>query len=334
MYCEFCGKAIPDKALACPECGYPVKEANLKSQPPVEPNQQETTMLDPTQIRPQAQPQYQVPERPSEPVYQPQPQFQTTETQPEPAYQSQPQYQPPEAPSESMYQPQSQPQYQSPAVQYQPQYQPAGSYQYQPNAQQPTPPKQPKEKKKHPALISGFCSGFGVALIAVGAFLILWLTGFVSIGENPAAAPASAAANTPQQVAEELANAISNTDGQAMVDLIPDAMIDDLAAESGAADEEELAASLEEVFSASMVYIYSMGGTVDFTVEDTGAPVSGSELEEIQELYTDYGQVTAAETVPVTMTIDIMGETATDNEEVPVIQMDGVWYLDILQWNA
>ena len=44
--------------------------------------------------------------------------------------------------------------------------------------------------------------------------------------------------------------------------------------------------------------------------------------------------VTAAETVPVTMTIDIMGETATDNEEVPVIQMDGVWYLDILQWNA
>lgn len=301
MYCEFCGKAIPDKALACPECGYPVKEAKPESQPPAEPNQQETTLLDPTQIRPQVQPQYQ----------------------------------PPEAPTESMYQPQSQPQYQSPAVQYQPQYQPAGSYyQYQPNAQQPTLPKQPKEKKKHPALISGLCSGFGVALIAVGAFLILWLTGFVSIGENPAAAPASAAANTPQQVAEELANAISNTDGQAMVDLIPDAMIDDLAAESGAADEEELAASLEEVFSASMVYIYSMGGTVDFTVEDTGAPVSGSELEEIQELYTDYGQVTAAETVPVTMTIDIMGETATDNEEVPVIQMDGVWYLDILQWNA
>ena len=131
-----------------------------------------------------------------------------------------------------------------------------------------------------------------------------------------------------------MANAISNADGQAMVDLIPDAMIDDLAAESGAADEEELAASLEEVFSASMVYIYSMGGTVDFTVEDTGAPVSGSELEEIQELYADYGQVTAAETVPVIMTIDIMGETATDNEEVPVIQMDGVWYLDILQWNA
>lgn len=300
MYCEFCGKAIPDKALACPECGYPVKEANPKSQPPVEPNQQETTLLDPTQIRPQAQPQYQTPEAPSEP----------------------------------MYQPQSQPQYQSPAVQYQPQYQPAGSYQYQPNAQQPTPPKQPKEKKKHPALISGFCSGFGVALIAVGAFLILWLTGFVSIGENPAAAPASVTANTPQQVAEELANAISNTDGQAMVDLIPDAMIDDLAAESGAADEEELAASLEEVFSASMVYVYSMGGTVDFTVEDTGTPVSDSELEEIQELYADYGQVTAAETVPVTMTIDIMGETATDNEEVPVIQMDGVWYLDILQWNA
>ena len=300
MYCEFCGKAIPDKALACPECGYPVKEAKPESQPPAEPNQQETTLLDPTQIRPQAQPQYQ----------------------------------PPETPTESMYQPQSQPQYQSPAVQYQPQYQPAGSYQYQPNAQQPTPPKQPKEKKKHPALISGFCSGFGVALIAVGAFLILWLTGFVSIGENPAAAPASVTANTPQQVAEELANAISNTDGQAMVDLIPDAMIDDLAAESGAADEEELAASLEEVFSASMVYVYSMGGTVDFTVEDTGTPVSDSELEEIQELYADYGQVTAAETVPVTMTIDIMGETATDNEEVPVIQMDGVWYLDILQWNA
>lgn len=300
MYCEFCGKAIPDKALTCPECGYPVKEAEPKNQPPAHPNQQETTLLDPTQIRPQAQPQYQTPEAPSEP----------------------------------MYQPQSQPQYQSPAVQYQPQYQPAGSYQYQPNAQQPTPPKQPKEKKKHPALISGFCSGFGVALIAVGAFLILWLTGFVSIGENPAAAPASVTANTPQQVAEELANAISNTDGQAMVDLIPDAMIDDLAAESGAADEEELAASLEEVFSASMVYIYSMGGTVDFTVEDTGTPVSDSELEEIQELYADYGQVTAAETVPVTMTIDIMGETATDNEEVPVIQMDGVWYLDILQWNA
>ena len=298
MYCEFCGKAIPDKALACPECGYPVKEAKPESQPPAEPNQQETTLLDPTQIRPQVQPQYQ----------------------------------PPEAPTESMYQPQSQPQYQSPAVQYQPQYQPAAPYSFQPGIQS-TPLKQPKEKKKHPALISGLCSGFGVALIAVGAIVVLWLTGFLSSGGRTAA-PTSVTANTPQQVAEELANAISNTDGQAMVDLIPDAMIDDLAAESGAADEEELAASLEEVFSASMVYIYSMGGTVDFTVEDTGAPVSGSELEEIQELYADYGQVTAAETVPVIMTIDIMGETATDNEEVPVIQMDGVWYLDILQWNA
>ena len=298
MYCEFCGKAIPDKALACPECGYPVKEAEPKNQPPAHPNQQETTLLDPTQIRPQAQPQYQ----------------------------------PPEAPSEPMYQPQSQPQYQSPAVQYQPQYQPAAPYLFQPGIQS-TPPKQPKEKKKHPALIAGLCSGFGVALIAVGAIVVLWLTGFLSFG-GQTAAPTSVTANTPQQVAEELANAISNTDGQAMVDLIPDAMIDDLAAESGAADEEELAASLEEVFSASMVYIYSMGGTVDFTVEDTGAPVSDSELEEIQELYADYGQVTAAETVPVTMTIDIMGETATDNEEVPVIQMDGVWYLDILQWNA
>ncbi len=332
MYCEFCGKAIPDKALACPECGYPVKEAKPESQPPAEPNQQETTLLDPTQIRPQAQPQYQPPETPSEPVYQPQSQPQPMETQSEPAYQSQPQYQPPETPSEPMYQPQSQPQYQSPTVQYQPQYQPAAPYSFQPGIQS-TPLKQPKEKKKHPALISGLCSGFGVALIAVGAIVVLWLTGFLSFG-GQTAAPTSVTANTPQQVAEELANAISNTDGQAIVDLIPDAMIDDLAAESGAADEEELAASLEEVFSASMVYIYSMGGTVDFTVEDTGAPVSGSELEEIQELYTDYGQVTAAETVPVTMTIDIMGETATDNEEVPVIQMDGVWYLDILQWNA
>lgn len=313
MYCEFCGKAIPDKALACPECGYPVKEAEPKNQTPVYPNQQETTLLDPTQIRPQAQPQ---------------PQPQTAETQPEPAYQSQPQYQPPEAPSEPVYPPQSQPQYQySPAAQYQPQYQPAAPNPFQPGTQ-PTPPKQPKEKKKHPALISGLCSGFGVALIAVGAFLVLWLTGILSIGGNPATAPASAAANTPHQVAEAFTSAVLGADGQAIVDLIPDAMINDLAAESGVEDEEELAASLEAVFSSSMDYIHSMGGTVDFTVEDSGTPVSYSELEEIQDLYADYGQVTAAETVPVTMAINIMGETVPENEEVPVIQMNGTWYLD------
>lgn len=230
-----------------------------------------------------------------------------------------------------MYQPQSQPQpqYQS-AAQYQPQYQPAGSYQFQPGAQ----PTSLKQKKKHTGLIAGLCSGFGVALIAVGAFLILWLTGFLSIGGEQVAVPAPTAANTPQQVAEELTTAIINADGQAMVDLIPDAMIDDLAAESGAADEEELAASLEATFSGAIDYINAMGGTIDFTVENTSTPVSNSELEEIQNMYADYGQVTAAETVPVTMTINIMGETATDNEDVPVIRMDGIWYLDILQWNT
>ena len=213
-------------------------------------------------------------------------------------------------------------------MQYQPQYQSTVPNPSQTNIPQPSnAPQLSQPKKKHTGLIAGLCSGFGVALLAVGAFLVLWLTGFISIGGNQAAMPTPVTSTTPQQVAEIFTSAVLAADGQAIVDLMPDEVVSQLILNTDFNSEEEMAEYLTDTFSASIDYLTEMGGTMDYTVEDS-IPVSDSELEDIQDMYADYEQVIAAETVPVTITIEIMGEMATETEEVPVIQIDETWYLD------
>lgn len=167
--------------------------------------------------------------------------------------------------------------------------------------------------------------------MAAIAVAILWFTGFFGGHEVSSVS----IANSPNQVAIEFSTALLEGDGQAFIDLMPDPVVSDVIEDSGFSDETEMASYLENYLSTSINYITAMGGTLDFTVEDS-TPVSDSDLAEIQDLYSKYNlTVIAAEDVPVTFTIKLSGsEDVTDDETIPVIQIGQTWYLDYCRWDT
>lgn len=306
MFCTNCGNPVSDNAKFCPSCGAVL---NQDSQP-----------ISAQQPQPAPQPQAEAPA--------PQPAPAPQETAAPAPEQSQPTYAAP-APAAA---PEPAPNYQAAAYQpAQPSSQPAMSSTYPPAASalygaQPayagTTTYAPPAPKKKTGLIVGICVG-GVVVIAAVVLLILWLTGVFG-GSN----------GSPKAVAESYVSAImqpEGVDGQAILDLLPDQLVNEAIAEGSFSSEREMAESLEYAagtVAESLQYLEDYGISYEYTVGQ-GTPVSESELSSVQDAYQEYNiNVGAAQTVEVVFTLSYQGETMEETIEVPVVQIGGSWYLD------
>ena len=124
---------------------------------------------------------------------------------------------------------------------------------------------------------------------------------------------------------------VGGVDGQAILDLLPDQLVNEAIAEGSFSSEREMAESLEYAagtVAESLQYLEDYGISYEYTVGQ-GTPVSESELSSVQDAYQEYNiNVGAAQTVEVVFTLSYQGETMEETIEVPVVQIGGSWYLD------
>lgn len=303
MYCTNCGNPVSDNAKFCPSCGAVLSQ---DSQPV--PSQQ-------SQPAPQSQAEAPVPQ----PVAPPQEAVAPAPSQPQPASGE------PVAAA-----PEPAPNYQAAAYQAaQPGGQPAAPSAYSPAAYgaQPayagTTTYAPPAPKKKTGLIVGICAG-GAVVVAAIVLVILWLTGVFG-GSNA----------SPKAVAERYVSALTQSDGvdgQALLDLMPDRLVQELIADGEYSSEAELADDMESAtgsISEGLAYMESYGVSYQFTVGE-GTPVSNSTLSDIQDAYQEYGMnVTAAQDVEINFTYSLGEHQESQTETIPVVQIDGSWYLDM-----
>ncbi len=332
MFCTNCGKSMPDDVKFCPNCGAVNQHAAAQPaqpEPAPQPQAAYTAPTQPVQPEPAPQPQaaYTAPAQPVQPEPAPQPQAAYTApaqpVQPEPAPQPQAAYTAPAQPvqPEPAPQPQATYSYTAPAQPAAPVY-PQGAY------AQPAYAGAAAPAKKKTGLIVGICAG-GVVVIAAVVLVILWLTGV--FGGGGGVAPG----NTPTSVANNYINAIMDSngvDGQAILDLLPDQLIQEAINEGSYSSEAELAADLESTASSitdDLEYLDSMGVTYSFTVGQS-SPVSDSYLETLKAAYEEVSlTVSEAQTVDADFTYTVLGETYTETMEIPVIKIGNTWYLDL-----
>ena len=171
-----------------------------------------------------------------------------------------------------------------------------------------------------------------MAILACGAVLLMSLTGCGNQG-TPSSSTVAELINSPISVANRLDEAFSNPndiDGQTIVDLIPNEVVEGAISNNNLSSEAEFVNMLEEGFGYSLKYIESMGGSYEFYVGDA-TPVSSSQLNDIQEVYLDQFEleVSEAQTVKNTCTVTYQGETRDQNMDISVIKINKIWYLDV-----
>ena len=184
-------------------------------------------------------------------------------------------------------------------------------------------------KKKKTGLIVGICAG-GAVVIAGIVVLILWLTGVFGGG-----VAGGVGGNSPAAVANSFIDIVmdpNGIDGQKVMDLLPDEMIDYGMSEGGYANEAEMADALEYSLGGSMVenlqLMEDYGISYDVSIGEI-APVSDYELEDIQDAYQEIGvTVSDAQTVEAVFNFEMDGETYSESTDIATIQVGGQWYLD------
>ena len=184
-------------------------------------------------------------------------------------------------------------------------------------------------KKKKTGLIVGICAG-GAVVIAGIVVLILWLTGVFGGG-----VAGGVGGNSPVAVANSFIDIVmdpNGIDGQKVMDLLPDEMIDYAMSGGNYANEAEMADALEYSLGNSMVENLQLMGeygiSYDVSVGEA-APVSDYELEDIQDAYQEIGvNVSDAQTVEAVFNFEMDGETYSESTDIATIQVGGQWYLD------
>lgn len=184
-------------------------------------------------------------------------------------------------------------------------------------------------KKKKTGLIVGICAG-GAVVIAGIVVLILWLTGVFGGG-----VAGGVGGNSPAAVANSFIDIVmdpNGIDGQKVMDLLPDEMIDYGMSEGGYANEAEMADALEYSLGGSMVenlqLMEDYGISYDVSIGEI-APVSDYELEDIQDAYQEIGvTVSDAQTVEAVFNFEMDGETYSESTDIATILVGGQWYLD------
>lgn len=129
-------------------------------------------------------------------------------------------------------------------------------------------------------------------------------------------------------------NATFDVDGQAIVNLIPDDLIDYVLDESGY-DEDELDEMIEDIEDEFQDQINSLkrylGDNWDVSYKIVSAEnIKGDDLKDIKEDYKDIGvKVSAAKDVEMELTVKA-GETENSNTiTISLIKVGRSWYLDL-----
>ncbi len=157
----------------------------------------------------------------------------------------------------------------------------------------------------------GLFIGIGAAVVAIAVALILIFT----LGGG------KGGAKTAEDVVEEYIKAAEEVDGEAIMDLIHENIL-----EKEFSDEDEREEAIEE-FEKGLGEIMEMC-EIQFEIGDSES-LDGDDLEDLQEEYEeDYDlEVEDAEYIEVIMTIEVYGYEQTQTNELLVIKVDGKWYL-------
>ena len=135
-----------------------------------------------------------------------------------------------------------------------------------------------------------------------------------------------------KKTANEFMDAFVNSDAKGIVELLPNKLIQKLLEEEGYGknDKKLLIAELQDELDSTMGYMAMFGEyKLDYKIQGA-QDVSKEYLSYIKENYKELGmKVTAAKTVEVTMTIDVLGMSQTENVSLTVIKIGGSWYIDI-----
>lgn len=140
--------------------------------------------------------------------------------------------------------------------------------------------------------------------------------------------------SSPERVAQLYTNAVLNhneTSGQAIIDLLPDQLIEEVLSDGSFSSEAEIAeyltSSMDSV-TESFEHMEEQGVECQIK-EGTSAPVSESELSAIQEAYREYDiEVNEAQTVTIIFEFTYEGQSIEQPMDVPVVKIDNDWYLD------
>lgn len=137
--------------------------------------------------------------------------------------------------------------------------------------------------------------------------------------------------DSPVSVANRTMEALlepNGVDGQAIIDLLPDSVVEQSMTVNDVSSKEELATT----FAEFMNYIISVDtehnqlAEIEYTIQET-FPVSSSKLETIQEIYQEINlEIDEAQLVDI-----FVSYSSTENEMIhlPVIRIDRNWYLDV-----
>ena len=193
----------------------------------------------------------------------------------------------------------------------------------QPVYQQPyyAAPKKPLNKK-----LIGIIAGGAAAVVLVVVLLIVLLGG-------------GGVAGSPEEVAENYIDSMANFDTDDLLALIPEAALDYVAEEEGYDDIDEMREEMkagEDEMDEMLDMVDSFN--VDCEVLKT-TNYKKADLQDVQEYYEEEFnvEVTAAALVKVEITVEVsaMGQSMENSNEmeIPVIQIDGNWYLDITDFS-
>ena len=135
---------------------------------------------------------------------------------------------------------------------------------------------------------------------------------------------------SPEKIADAFMKAMFDADGKAMVNLLPDDVVDALMEESGMTKKEvieELNYMLEEAGSY-FTMAEEMGVKISYEIGDSES-VKGDELDDIKDSYDELDvKVSAAKKVEVKIIAKYEGEKETETMDIYVVKIGGSWYLD------
>lgn len=140
--------------------------------------------------------------------------------------------------------------------------------------------------------------------------------------------------NSPLGVAQLYTNAVLNhdeTSGQAILDLLPDQLTNEMISDGSFSSEAEIAEYLtSSMDSVTEAFEHMEEQGVECQIkEGTSAPVSESELSAIQEAYQEYDiDVSEAQTATIVLELTYEGQSSEQPMDVPVVKIDNDWYLD------
>lgn len=135
-----------------------------------------------------------------------------------------------------------------------------------------------------------------------------------------------------KKTASKFMDSFMDLDAKGMVEMMPDKLLEKALEEEGYSkrDLKFLIAELQDELDASMSLI-SMYGDIDMDYKILGAEdMSREDLADLKEMYSELGiKVSAAKSVEVEVTIEVMGMSQTENLEIVVIKIGRSWYIEV-----